>query len=128
MRIAIAALILGLGFMTGRAADAGAKPSGARVALELEDGCIIVGQLGSETLTFESQILGKMQIPVERIAKVEASAAHASVLMRNGDTLQAGLADQELQMETIFGKLKIPRKQVIVLRCNMAEAGQAEKR
>jgi hypothetical protein len=119
----VALIVLGLLLalpLVGKDEERGAL----RLEFELEDGCLIIGRVAVTTLAFESPLLGKMQIPLERIATVEFKETGDSIVMRNGDTIQATLAEQALQVETIFGKVQIPRKQITRLKCVAGEGDE----
>lgn len=91
-------------------AAVGTNPAGPRVSLKLKDGCVIIGHLPGDHLTFESRIVGRLNIPLERLRSVEFSAGQSPALvsLRNGDSMQLALVDKELRVNTVLGELKVP--------------------
>ncbi len=91
-------------------AATGATNAAPTVKIELRDGCIIVGTFKANALSFESDTLGKMQMPLERLEKVAIPQGETAALITfwNKDSLKARLTEKELVLQTAFGELKIP--------------------
>lgn len=88
-------------------ADTTASP---RLTVNLTDGSKLIGATTLKALTLRSEALGKLSVPLERIASVKFSKDRESVTvtLQNGDKIQAGLADTTLPLTTVFGPVTVP--------------------
>lgn len=82
-----------------------------RVILELTDESRIIGKTDLEKLPFHTAI-GDMKIPLKKIAIIEFAGEQkpATVRFLNGDLLRGQFGFDELDVETLFGKVSIPRR------------------
>lgn len=80
------------------------------VTLELKDGSRVIGRCDTDKLAFHSQILGDIHLGLEQVASVEFSRETnvVKLVTTNGDTLTAEPVTREIQIETSFGKIRIP--------------------
>ena len=81
-----------------------------KLNFELRDGSRIVGSLAEPTIRIRSELLGDISLPLARIHSIEEIQANGSARLRtrNGDDLPVRIQAEELQVETIFGKLRLP--------------------
>jgi hypothetical protein len=95
-----------------------AKVSPTRLAIECDDGSLVIGETKLAVLLIHSTTVGKVEVPLKKICRVEFSSDHATarVFFGNGDTLQGALDLAEFQMETVFGKVSLPVNHVVSIR------------
>jgi hypothetical protein len=81
-----------------------------RVVLNLKEGSRLVGQLHEETLAFQSEIIGKITLPLARLRSLQwrPDQSHALLTTLSGDKLQARPAGPDLRLKTAYGELRVP--------------------
>jgi hypothetical protein len=99
-----------------------------RVTVNLKDGSRIKGEVTPpyRPLDVSSPVIGKLSIPLPKIAAVTFGADHkeAAIRLRNGDKLQGLVELRALKMKTLVGELSIPMEAVSLLEVRTA-AGAA---
>lgn len=85
-------------------------PVESRITAELQDGSRVVGKPESETMTFQSPLLGEIKLPLARIRWIEWTAKTNTALLKavNGDELSVTPTAKELRVKTSFGDVKLP--------------------
>lgn len=107
------------GFTSGeRSASAAEAITTNAVVIELRDGSRLVGRLASDTLEFESEVLGLLRLPWSRVDEVrrEGDPPRLVMLTRSGDRSTGELAAKELRLTTSFGEISLPRAELLALR------------
>lgn len=104
-------------------------PTTPQLVLSLTDGSKLIGTTTLKALTLRSDALGKLTVPLERIASVKFSKDHESVTvtLRNGDKIQAGLSDTTLPLTTAFGLVTVPLDKVTEMQVRVAHSGPVPK-
>jgi hypothetical protein len=112
-----AVLVLAL-FSTNAASTAKDSPAGFRLTVDLRDGTRIVGRSGGENLRFQSDVLGDLKLPLEKIRSVEVVGKTNSVRLTttSGDTLTVRFLMVEIAVEAGFGKVQLPVSSIKTLR------------
>lgn len=102
----------------GRSASAAEAITTNAVVIELRDGSRLVGRLASDTLEFESEVLGLLRLPLARVDEVrrEVNPPRLVMLTRSGDRSTGELAAKELRLSTSFGEISLPRAELLSLR------------
>jgi len=98
----------------GTSTNAPAVPDVPQLVVSLSDGSKLIGTTTLKELALRSEALGKLTVPLGRIASVKFSKDRESVTvtLHNGDRLQAGLADTTLALTTLFGPVTVPLDKV----------------
>lgn len=102
----------------GRNLRAAESPAQTAVVIELRDGSRLVGRLASDTLEFESEVLGLLRLPWARVDEVrrEGEPPRLVMLTRSGDRSTGELAAKDLRLTTSFGEVSLPRGELLSLR------------
>ena len=87
--------------------------AGPRLALELRDGSLLIGQCLDDRLTAHSTLLGQMQLPWSEIRSVEfdgqsTNPGFARLKDDQGDSLPVNFITTSLSLNTIFGRRELP--------------------
>jgi len=120
MRLAVLALaVLALLF---HPLDVFAEPPATRqavqVTLALADGSRLVGTTPLTTFPLQSEILGNVKVPLQRIRLIQFSKDHESVTvsLENGDTLKGAVSIATLALQTLFGEFTVALNQVLQIK------------
>jgi len=86
------------------------QPAGFRLIIELQDGSKIIGKNGDDNFQFLSDVLGEIQLPLERIRSIACQIKTNSVQLTTvkGDILTAQFVTKIVRVETAFGSVKLP--------------------
>jgi len=90
----------------------GLKPGPLKLQLELSDGTMVIGAPSFESLSFKSAF-AEMKLALKLVEAIELQPGTARVLFVNGDKLEGTISEEELTVETLFGKQAIPLKHVV---------------
>jgi hypothetical protein len=109
------------------ATNAPTLPAVPQLVVSLMDGTKLIGSTTLKALTLRSEALGKLSVPLERIASVKFSKDRESVTvtLHNADRLQAGLGDTKLVLTTIFGPVTVPLDKATEMQVRMTGVGCA---
>ena len=104
-RMMLSVLIMGASQMLPVVAGAADKPP-LQLAVNLADGSRLVGATTLASLPLESEALGSVEIPLEKVRTIKFSPDHESVtvLFANGDTLHGSIGEALVALETSFGE------------------------
>ncbi|HEY4417802.1 MAG TPA: LamG domain-containing protein [Verrucomicrobiae bacterium] len=94
------------------------QPDKFQLTLDLRDGSKLIGQSLTDRFQFQSETLGKFDLPVQNIRTLEPLAQTNLVRLTtaNGDVLSATLAMDEIRLTTSFGEVKLPVNSIKDLR------------
>lgn len=86
------------------------QPAGFRLILELRDGSRVIGTSKEKAIRFQSEVLGDVTLPLEKIRYVEVQSKTNGVKITtaNGDSLQMAFATAEIPVMTTYGVVKLP--------------------
>jgi len=81
-----------------------------QLAISLADGSRVIGETTLKSLPLQSEALGKLEIPLDKVRTVKFSADHRSavVSLQNGDKTQGAVSVATLKLRTLFGSVTIP--------------------
>ena len=119
MRLIAAVVALLTGFIDGcGSASAAEAITTNAVVVELRDGSRLGGRFASDTLEFESEVLGLLRLPLARVDEVrrEGNPPRLVMLTRSGDRSTGELASKKLRLSTSFGEVSLPRAELLTLR------------
>ena len=108
------ALLLGFGLMTGLTSScvtaSSSSTAGCRLVVELRDGSRMIGSSEEAQFAFQSDILGEVKLPLEKIRLVESVGRTnlVKVTTSGGDSLTARFAMENIRVGTSFGEVKLP--------------------
>jgi len=116
----LAASVVGLATLGGgpRCLIAAEAATETAVIVETRDGSRLVGRLASDSLEFESEVLGKLRLPWARVDELrrEGEPPRLIMLTRSGDRSTGDLAAKELRLLTSFGEISVPRAELLIVR------------
>lgn len=95
-----------------------------RVVVDLQDGSRLIGATDLEALAISNEVVGAMNIPVTRIARVQLAGTNGvdQVTLINGDQLRGAIRLPALKLTTLAGNLTVPFG--LMARCQVLPAGQ----
>ncbi len=81
-----------------------------RLTAELRDGSRVIGTAKDSRLEFNSETLGELKLPLEKIRSIEAAGKTNLVKLTTtaGDTLSAKYLSEEIRIETSYGIVSLP--------------------
>jgi len=84
-------------------------PGSVQLTVSLTDGSRLIGGTRLTEFALESDALGKLKVPVGNVRELKvAKTGAASLVMQNGDKLQAAWRLDKLELQTAFGPVTIP--------------------
>lgn len=86
------------------------KPGPPQYTLNLQDGSRVVGQLRLHAFPVRSEVLGKVSIPIERIASITLAedGQTATIFLENDDRIAGMVEVAAIEVEAAFGVVKVP--------------------
>jgi len=98
------------------ASDSDDRPDELRLVLDLRDGSRIVGVPSIDSLKVQTSF-AKFDLELKLIASIKFNEDRegARINLTNGDTVQATLHQEIVQLQTCFGKIAIPFSEVVRL-------------
>ena len=95
------------------------EKSKLQLSVELRDGSHLVGKALEDTVGFHSSLLGDAQLPWTRVRSISLAATGtdaAELRSASGDILPVKLSASTIPMDTSFGKVELPVKEVLRIR------------
>ena len=95
------------------------------VELELRDGSKLIGTAVPAALALDvnTEALGKLSIPLNRICKIEFTKdSAAAIQLQNGDKLKGEVQLRALKLQTLVGLLSVPREAIVKLQVRAPSA------
>jgi len=88
-----------------------------QLVVNLTDGSRLIGTTTLASLPMQSEMLGKFQVPLEKIRSINFGKDHESitVLLANNDTMQGSPGKATLTLRTIFGEVAVPFQHVTTI-------------
>jgi len=110
------------------AAPPSTTKTGSRLTVELQDGSRIIGKSGDETFQFNSDVLGEMNLSLNKIRSIECQPKTNSVKLAtaNGDALVVQFTTKEIKIETSFGDFNLPAN--LIRRIQISKIGKPGQR
>ncbi|MCG3150252.1 MAG: hypothetical protein PCFJNLEI_03733 [Verrucomicrobiae bacterium] len=81
-----------------------------RLTIQLTDGSRLLGTPARKRLLVQSETLGKLEVPLDKIRTVTFTASRDDVLitLQNGDKIQSAISDAPVDLATVFGPVTLP--------------------
>jgi hypothetical protein len=104
------------------------KESAVQLVVNLTDGSRLIGETTLANLPLRSEALGKLDVPLDRVALIKFSADHESltVTLQNGDRIQAGIGVTTVALKTAFGAVTVPLEKTTEIQVRHGKASLVE--
>jgi hypothetical protein len=105
-----------------------AAESPMRLTVSVNDGSRLVGETSVREVALETPIVGKVTVPLDRIANITCAASQEVVTIKlklvNGDTLSGRVLLASLPLKMAFAEVSVPLSSITSIQTSAAVAGE----